>query len=59
MGAAFTRKPSVKGVLLFNIARDFLKGIFNHARVAWSAHDEGQKPGAHASQGLPKRPDPA
>jgi hypothetical protein len=43
-------REAIREGVLFNLARDFLKGIFNHARVALEAHDEGEKPGAHAAQ---------
>lgn len=43
-------REAVREGVLFNLARDFLKGMFNHARVALESHDEGEEPGAHAAQ---------
>ena len=43
-------REAVREGVLFNLARDFLKGIFNHARVALEAHDQGEEIGARAAR---------
>ncbi len=49
-------REAIREGVLFNLVRDFLKGIFNHARVALETHDEGEKPGTHAAQRFAESP---
>ena len=43
-------REAVREGVLFNVAREILKGMFNHARVALEAHDAGDEPGAQAAR---------
>ena len=49
-------REAIREGVLFNLARDVLKGIFNHARVELEAHDEGEAPGAHAANRVAASP---
>jgi hypothetical protein len=49
-------REAVREGVLFNLAREFLKGIFNHARVALEAHDQGEEMGALAARRVAESP---
>jgi hypothetical protein len=49
-------REAVREGVLFNLARDFLKGIFNFARVALEEHDEEQQPGTRAAKRFAESP---
>jgi hypothetical protein len=49
-GELRSSREAVREGVLFNLAREILKGMFNHARVALEAHDAGEETGALAAR---------